>query len=227
MIQPQLVRSLRFLTILTISACGSAAPVAQSPSTVDPNIATRATERTQLQSRMRIVFGWTLQDRDARFSGDGVTRVEPPYRARLDLFGPRGEGYLSAAMVDFDLRMPPGAPADLLPPPTMLWSVLGVFRAPVGAQLIATQGDSAKMELQYRAGEETWTFTLANWRLMHAEWQGPQQGRQTVEIKGYHTRGVPDRVVYRDWRAFRELTLTLTQVNDVASFPPDTWTPGR
>ncbi|MEX2281075.1 MAG: hypothetical protein WEE89_01175 [Gemmatimonadota bacterium] len=221
------LRPIQSLCLCFLLGCATTQPPEQSPVPLDPAIAARATEQTQLDAKLRLVFNWTLQDRDARFSGDGVTRIEPTYKARLDLFGPRGEAYLSAALVDFDLRIPPGAPAELLPPPTMLWSVLGVFRAPQNAQLVAAHGDSTNTELQYRSGQETWTFVLANGRLQRSEWQGPQQGRQTVEIKGYHERGLPARVVYRDWRAFRELTLTLDQVHDVVSFPPDTWTPGR
>jgi hypothetical protein len=194
--------------------------------TVDPALATRAVQSTQLRSPLRLVFEWSLQDREARFSGEGVTRLEPPYRARLDLFGPRGEGYLSAALVDFDIRLPAGATNEVLPPPTLFWSVLGVFRAPESAQLVTTRGDSAATELVYRAQDQTWTFSLANGRLQRAEWQGPDQGRQTVEIKEYGARDLPARVVYRDWRAFRELSLTLTQVYDAQSFPPEIWTPG-
>jgi hypothetical protein len=179
------------------------------------------------KNRLRLVFEWSLQERDAKFSGEGAIRLEAPYHARLDLFGPRGEGYLSAALVDWDLRLPTGAPTELLPPPTMLWTVFGVFRPPQGAELISSRGDSAQTVLQYRAGDQTWTFTFSGNRLSRSEWQGPAQGRQTVEIREYSTRGVPARVVYRDWRAFRELSVTLTQANDVAQpFPPDTWLPG-
>ena len=209
-----------------LNALACSARTAQPVSSIDPAVEARAQQVTQLGSRLRVVFEWTLQDGDARFSGEGVTRLEPPYKARLDLFGPRGEGYLSAALVDFDLRLPAGAPADVLPPPALLWSVLGVFRAPPNAQLVGASGDSAASELRYRAGDQTWSFSLAGNRLQRVEWQGPNQGRQTVEVRGYGERNMPSRVVYRDWRAFRELTLTLTRVYDADPFPPETWTPG-
>jgi hypothetical protein len=210
--------------LLLAPACASNAQVATTA--IDPTLESRVTQSTQLRSRLRVVFNWSLQDRDARFSGEGVTRLEPPNKARLDLFGPRGEGYLSAALVDFELRLPPGAAADILPPPALFWSVLGVFRAPQGAQLVGASGDSASSELRYRAGDQSWVFSVANGRLRRAEWQGPAQGRQTVEIAEYGARDLPARVVYRDWRAFRELTITLTQVHDANPFPPDIWTPG-
>jgi hypothetical protein len=213
------------LTALALAGCAGHAPPAV-PAVIDPALEARAIQNTQLRSRLRLIFDWSLQDRDARFSGEGVTRLEPPDKARLDLFGPRGEGYLSAALVDFDLRLPPGADNNVLPPPALFWSVLGVFRAPAGAQLIGARGDSTAIELDYRAGDQTWNFKLSGGRLQRAEWQGPEQGRQTVEIKQHGARDLPARVVYRDWRAFRELTLTLTQVYDAEPFPPEIWQPG-
>lgn len=212
-------------TAALLGGCtGSARPAQPGP--IDPTLEPAAVSSTQLRSRLRVVFEWSLQDRDARFTGDGVARVEPPYRARLDLFGPRGEGYLSAALVDFELRLPPGATAELLPPPPLLWSVLGVFRAPPNAELVDASGDSVRSELQYRAGEETWRFLLQNGRLQRVEWQGPGQGRQTVELQQYDARGLPKRAVYRDLREFRELSLELTQAYEVDSFPPEIWQPG-
>ena len=194
---------------------------------VVPNAEQTAVSGTQIRQRLRLVFSWTLQDRDARFSGDGAMRIEQPYHARLDLFGPRGEGYLSAALVDSELRLPATALPNLLPPPTMLWAVMGVFRPPHGADLVGAKGDSASVVMQYRLGAESWKFQLRNGQLVSAEWLGPDQGKQTVEIREYHLRGLPARAVYRDWRAFRELTLTLTEVHEVESpFPPETWLPG-
>jgi hypothetical protein len=214
------------VTALQVSVSACAAQTRSMPAAPDSVLEASAVARTQLRTPLRLVFDWSLQDRDARFSGEGATRLEPPYRARLDLFGPRGEEYLSAALVDFDLRLPPGATAEVLPPPALFWSVLGVFRAPEGAQLVGARGDSSASELRYRAGDQTWTFVLEQGRLQRAEWQGPAQGRQTVEIREYGQRDLPGRVVYRDWRAFRELTLTLNQVYDAQPFPAEIWTPG-
>jgi hypothetical protein len=213
------------LSALILAGCASAQGPASGP--VNQSLETAAVAATEPKQRLRLVFDWSLQERDAKFSGAGAIRAEPPYHVRLDLFGPRGEGYLSAALVDWDLRLPPGAPADLLPPPAMLWSVFGVFRPPQGAQLVSTKSSDGTTELQYRSGEQRWTFTLSNNRVTKAEWTGPAQGRQTVEIREYGVRGLPTHAVYRDWREFRELSVTLTQVTDVAEpFPPDTWTPG-
>ncbi|NIP78984.1 MAG: hypothetical protein GWM90_07200, partial [Gemmatimonadetes bacterium] len=76
------------------------------PETVDPSAAADAIARTAPDRPLRVRFDWRILDGEARFSGEGVARIEPPYRARLDLFGPQGEGYLSAALVAGELRLP-------------------------------------------------------------------------------------------------------------------------
>lgn len=220
------MRSIRSLGILLLAACAGTAPPA-TPSTIQPGVEEWAVNTTRPDDRLRLVFDWSLQEEQARFSGEGVARIDSGYRARLDLFGPRGETYLSAALVDDDLRLPPGAATNVLPPPALLWSVLGVVRPPQGAELIGAEGDSSSARIAYRAGDERWIFELRNSMLVRAEWTGPSQGRQTVEIRERGQRNLPSRVVYRDWRAFRELTLSLNQVNDAEPFPPETWTPGR
>src|SRR5690606_13563466 len=110
---------------LALTSCAASAPAADPPGppTVDPTVAQAAVAETALDRPLHVVFAWTLQEREARFSGRGVTRYEPPGRARLDLFGPRDETYLSAALVDMELRLPRGMPDVPLPPPPLLWSV--------------------------------------------------------------------------------------------------------
>ena len=220
------MRFIRLLGTLLLAACAANTPAAV-PSGIQPGLEEWAIESTRPRERLRVVFDWSLQEEQARFNGEGVARLDTTYRARLDLFGPRGELYLAAALVDFELRLPPGANPSLLPPPALLWSVLGVVRPPPGAQLLGSAGDSSSAKLVYSAGDERWTFELKNARLSRVEWTGPSQGRQTVEIRERGERNLPSRVVYRDWRAFRELTLSLNQVYHAEPFPPDTWTPGR
>ena len=95
------------LGALLLTGCASTQTgTAPSPSggstTVNASLEPAAVAATEPKQRLRIVFDWSLQERDAKFSGSGAIRTEPPYHVRLDLFGPRGEGYLSAALVDFD-----------------------------------------------------------------------------------------------------------------------------
>jgi hypothetical protein len=90
-----------------------------------------------------------------RFNGRGVARIEPPYHARLDLFGPRGDTYLSAALVDDQIRLPPGVQAVQLPPPALMWAVLGVVAPPAEAVLVGTRQDPERAELYYELEDST------------------------------------------------------------------------
>jgi hypothetical protein len=213
----------------TLSACASAAPAGEVPAgtaPADPTIAEAAVVATTLDRPLHVVFEWTLQEREARFTGRGVTRYEPPSRARLDLFGPRDETYLSAALVDMELRLPPGAPGVPLPPPPLLWSVLGVLRPPADARLTHASRDGDRTEVQYERDGERWTFRLEAGALRFAEANGPA-GRRTVELSGDGGHGLPQQAVYRDWPAFRELRLNLQEANEVDGFPQDIWNVGR
>jgi hypothetical protein len=205
------------------ASTGPGEPAAATP--VDPAVAQAAVAATTLERPLHVVFAWTLQEREARFSGRGVTRYEPPSRARLDLFGPRDETYLSAALVDMELRLPPRMPNMPLPPPPLLWSVLGIVRPPADARLTHASRSGDVTELRYELGEERWSFRLENGELRHVEANGAG-GRRTVELSGDGGHGLPGQAVYRDWPAFRELRLDLQEANEVDGFPQDIWNVG-
>ena len=221
---------MRIARLIILTALAACAPKAVPPAQVDPNIEQTVLAATALKTTARLVFNWSMSDRDVRFSGEGAVRVQAPDRARLDMFGPRGETLLAAAIVNNDLRIPPGPLAELakkmLPAPDLMWAWMGVVKRPPNSELVNARRDGATTVLEYRLGEERWIFTLQENRLQRAEWQGPQAGRQTVEIKNYHARGVPSQIAYRDWREFREMNIELSQVHDAESFPADTWLPG-
>lgn len=195
-------------------------PVAQSA-------VERAVRATAPSRPLRVVFDWELREREGRFSGRGVARIEPPYRARLDLFGPRGEGVLTAALVGDELRLPPGAEEARvpIPPPALLWSVLGVFRPPP-AELTAAAREDGRLRVEYAGVDGRWRFLLDGDRLVEAEWRGDGDALRRVETNGAAAFGVPDDVVYRNYEAFRQLELDVDQVDEVDSFPAEIWTPG-
>lgn len=211
---------------LVAGCAGGSTPVVVTPGPMDPAVEAEAIEETSLDQPLELVFGWNLSERQARFTGRGVARIEGD-RARVDLFGPRGEGYLSAVLLDRELILPRGLEFVPLPPPDLFWSVLGIFRPPPDVDLAGAQGDSASRKLEYRTGEDRWVFQLEDGRLVEAEWTGAEEGRRTVRLEGYHERGVPEKATYRDWRAFVELNLTLQQVREVNGFPNDIWTIAR
>ena len=180
---------------------------------------------------MHIVFSWVLQEGENRFSGKGVARLEPPYRARLDLFGPRDEAYLSAILEERSLRLPAGVQDAPLPPAAMLWSSLGVFLEPENAGLVRTVDQGHAFDVGYDGLDGTWRFRFDDGRLRDVEHQQNGAGRQTVVLEGMISAGtgatpLPHRSTYRDWSAFRELVLTIDEGRHVASFPASIWTLG-
>ena len=217
--------------IMLVAGCTPSA--VQTPGPQDPprpQLAQQVIDSTALRRPLQLVFSWNFTEQNARFSGRGATRAAPPYQARLDLFGPRGETYLSAAAVGDQLRLPaamPPALREIVPPVALLWTALGVLRAPEGATLQYTQQRGDTLMVGYTRADERWSFRVVRGRLQYAEWVGPQSGRKTVELRGSGSHQLPAVAVYRDWPNFRELTLTLDQVNEVASFPEDTWYPDR
>jgi hypothetical protein len=158
-----------------------------------------------------------------RFNGRGALRVEPPYRGRTDLFGPRGETLLRSVVIGDEVQLPAGVPEGLIPPVALGWAQMGVVRAPAGAQLELTRMSGDTLTIGYVLDKEHWRFRLVGGQLRYAEWEGPGAGRKSVELRGQSSHGLPKESVYKDWAAFRELTTTVEEINESASFPPDTW----
>ena len=159
-----------------------------------------------------------------RFSGRGALRIEAPYRARTDLFGPRGESLMRTIVIGDDLEMrPPNMPQGLLPPVSLTWATVGVLRPPPGAVLELTRMNGDTLTIGYAQGSERWRFKLVNWRVRYAEWNGAGASRRTVESRGNAAFGLANEAIYRDWAAFRELKTTLETVNESSPFAPDTW----
>lgn len=223
--RPQVARTMGFVVaacafVPAVAACGGTRGIANGP--VVPSYETEAVAGASLDRPLHVLFSWRLEERDGRFSGDGATRFAPPRRARLDLFGPRGEAYVVAALVDMELRLPAGMDTTVLPPPALLWASLGVFRPPVGAELTGTAREGETRRLDYARGDQRWTFRFERDRLRWAEWIR-SDGRRTVELEGDAGHGLPRQAVYRDWPAFRQLRLTVDEVNESEGFDDEIW----
>jgi hypothetical protein len=217
--------ALALLLASALSACASPPPPPPPPTIDAQALALRLEARGQLAGPERILFEWSLSDRNARFRGRGVARLEPPYRARLDLFLANGETAVRAALVGDDLRLPPGAPVGFIPPAELLWGTLGVFKPSGDARLRGAEaladGRTALhyvrpdgIEVRYVVGE---TGVQEVERL--------RQGA-VVEQLAVGTAGggrYPSEATYRNLPEFRELRLTRQAVEQVESYPPDIW----
>lgn len=215
-----------------LAGCGSArAPQPVGPPVADPAAQVARFERETVPASPRQAsFGWTLEEAGSRVGGRGVVRYVAPDRLRLDLFGPRGETYLAAALVGDEFRVPPAATEGVrLPSPALLWAALGVFRAPPGGSLSSATAGEGAAALLYEAGGDRFDFRAADvggaLRLDRVERIGPSGVLETVRLE-YGPDGRLGATRYRDWSAYRDLVFELESVEDVESFPDAIWTPG-
>lgn len=201
--------------------------VADAPDAAVQAEATRAGERTRPVRPSRVTFRWRAREPDFRGSGFGVARVEPPYRARLDLFLDNGETAAIAALVDDELRIPQSLPTELVPPAPLLWAALGVFRPGAGAEMLQGRLDRGAMEVTYRlpVGGQV-RFRLRDGALLDAEVIEDRSVVERVFVADLdRDESYPGQATYRNLPDYRELRLTLESVEDVDPFPADIWTP--
>lgn len=215
-----------------LAACAPPAAVQTSPAPGEPQaaqqdpaaVAAELRRATTPASPRQVNFGWSLDEAGARFQGRGVARYEAPRRSRLDLFGPRGETYLAAALVDGEMRVPPGLMENFrLPSPALLWGAVGVVAPPDDARLLdaATRGDETT--LRYQLGEDVLEYRARGGRLQTVRRRRGSGVAESIDLT-YNDRGL-SVAQYRDWAAYRTLNLTIESSNDVAQFSEDTWRP--
>jgi hypothetical protein len=212
-------RGARFLTLAAVAAAGGCAtppPPVVRPAVDAEQVALALEERTALRDPIRVVFSWQLNEAGVRVKGRGVARIEPPYKARLDLFLDNGETVVRAALVDGDLRLPPGAPTNILPPPDLMWGVLGVFRPGRATDLVG--GDhlaDGGVRLRYRYGDgKELDFNVVDGHVA-----------ERVEVGMGASDRYPEEATYRNLSAFRELKLSRESLERVEPYPPDIWNP--
>ena len=222
------------LVIASAAGCATASTGAIEPvgaPVADPSAAAAEAARATVPTGSRqITFAWTLEESGSRLGGRGVVRHQGGERLRLDLFGPRNESYLSAAMVGDEVRLPAGAAAGVaIPSPALLWAGLGVVRPPAASTLQDVTADDSVTVIRYRAANgDTYLYRLGRGasapRLPQVARAGSRGVIESVRLEWGDT-GALARARYRDWSAFRDLTLELQSVNDAASFPQEIWTP--
>jgi hypothetical protein len=210
-----------------LSSCGPPPPVVLAPAVDADQLALTLEDRSSLQEPIRVVFEWQLNEAGIRVGGRGVARIEPPYRARLDLFLGNGETVVSAALVDRELRLPPGAPTDLLPPPDLMWGVLGVFRPRLGMTLLGAdrlEGDELRLRYGYDDAREL-HYRVRDGRVQSMEVLSGTYVVERVELGQEEGDRYPAEATYRNLTAFRELKLSRETIQQVEPYPPDIWSP--
>ena len=170
-------------------------------------------------------FAWELDESGARFRGRGVARYVAPDRFRLDLFGPRGETYLAAALVGDEPRVPAAVEERFaLPSPALLWAAVGVVRPPAGVVLADAAAEGETLTLRYRMADgDVLEYRARAGRLESLRRTRGRGVAESVDLT-HGAEGV-SRAQYRDWAAYRSLTLTVETNADAAPFPEATWSP--
>jgi hypothetical protein len=218
-------RALAVVAVVAIQGCTPGRPVVIAPVADPGGTATELEEATRLGEPLQINFEWRLNEDRQRHRGVGVTQVEPPYRARLDLFTHDLESVLTAVLIDGDLRLPPGSREDILPPTDLMWAALGVIR-PHGVDLLGVEeleGGATRLRYAYEDGTEL-HYEVVGGMLRSAELLD-DEGRvvQWVRVDMEGAGRYPVEATYRNLTAFRELTIERRTLQSVEPFPPDTW----
>ena len=210
---------------LTGGCAGQQPALARIPASIVDTAAVESIVQQSISSGpRRASFRWTLDEAGERFSGRGVARFEAPERIRLDLFGPRGETYLVAALVGDSIRLPPGASGGIaLPSPALLWAVLGVIKPPTGARATAIAGSGGDRTLQFASPSgETWEFQLRAADLAGVRRAEQQRVAESVELARSRS-GDLRSTRYRNWPAFRTLDLAWDSIGHAEPFPRSIW----
>lgn len=211
--------------VALLAACGGAAPAGP---VVPPGDAERELEAVSEVNRLgrptQLFFDWSAQEPDFRGSGQGVARLEPPDKARLDLFLDNGEQVAEAVLVGDQLRIPPWVEVGMIPPPPLLWASLGVFRPGDGAELMEARGHS-QLVADYRLADGgVVRFSLEGRRVVGVSVLVGDDVVRTMRVGDNDgSSQYPTDATYRDIPDFRELKVTLSDVEYVDAFPPDIW----
>jgi hypothetical protein len=213
------------------TACATAGAAPAGEPVPDPHgFAAALQQATTPATPLQANFQWTLDEAGSRVSGRGVVRYVAPDRQRLDLFGPRGETYLAAALVGEEFRLPAAATQGIdLPSPALLWSALGVIRPPAAAPLASASMLDSIAVLRYDlGGDEQLEFRASQaggaTRLLQVERRGRRGVLETLRLE-YGPEGNLTRTRYRDWSAYRDLVFETESIREAASFPDNIWRP--
>lgn len=214
--------------VLVATACGGTPPESPSPAVDVQQAVATATAGNPFPRAARITFKWSIREPNLRIGGSGVARLEPPDRARLDLFLGNGQSVLAVALVDDDLRAPIGTPLQVVPSPPLLWASLGVFRPGEGVTLLGAEQRDGALRLRYRLddGDEL-RYQIRDGKLTGVELFRDGSALHQVSLDRDVESELPREATYRNLASFRELKVTVESVQDVESYPADIWSPHR
>jgi len=164
----------------------------------------------------QIFFNWEYSDQDMTGKGNGVARISSPDSARLDFFLAGGFAGGSAVLIGDSLQLP-GIDLfrRLIPPPTLLWTLLGRSAFPVTRDTaVRRDGEFLRADL---GKPVQWRATFRSDSLIRLD---RVDGDRVIEWIEH----LPERrIEYRQETARRSLKLQVTRVDSVGSFDASIW----
>jgi hypothetical protein len=208
----------RLLTLLMVLGLFACAPRLKP---LDGDVARVSMPRTEVPRGYRqIVFDWEYADVDMVGKGNGVARVAYPDSARLDFFLAGGFAGGMAVLIGDSLQLPG---IDLfrrmIPPPTLMWAVLGRSAFPVTRDT-AVRRDGVFLRADLGTPVE-WRATYRADSLIRLE---RINGDRVIE---WIERGADNHIEYRQESARRSLKLHITRVDMVTGFDASIWSISR
>jgi hypothetical protein len=160
-------------------------------------VASRVRQESGIEGPSRVEFRWEYGDEKGTLRGEGVGRINPPDRFRIDFFS-TGEGSMAAVLAG-DTLSTLGQIEDVqLPSPPLMYAMAGVFRP--GAA-VATRGfeQGEEQVLVYETpGRPSRLFVVREGRLVRVEER--QAGRLIRRVELEWEEGIewPREAEYRD-----------------------------
>jgi hypothetical protein len=224
---PRLSRAARAYlaaSLFVVGSCASTPPPVAEPPLDAGQLASAASRASSLDSPYRLVFSWTYNEPGTRIGGRGVARIEPPYRARLDLFLSNGELAAAASVEGDNYRILAERQAEL-PPPALLWGTLGIFRPGDLSRLRGGRWESSGVaELRYfSAMGGDLIYSLRGNRVERVELLQGERVNEELRLVRVEGERFPREATYRHLGDVRELRITLEEVENVETYPSDIW----
>lgn len=181
------------------------------------------------QRPYQLVFDWAYSDDSFRANGDGVARVLPPNRVRLDFFLRNGSSGGYAILIGDSLFVPGMDAAErVIPPVPMLWAAFNRLAIPSERDTTAVQrGSQLTVDLGNFRGIDASSADGTAWRITFS-------GTQLARLDRIDKKRIVESVVtdvgtdgkgirYFHERAHRRLTIVAGDTTWVTGFGDDIW----